>query len=215
MDGRTARLLANPHNGVLTPDEQQAFDRALREVLQGTADRLRRSAGRSRRPDDGTELDPELRRSYQRTQRRLDAQARWAQRAFPQFTGDWDVAAVDTGPSDDEPPGGETEAEGSDDVSLATFEAEIAQTSDTMEILEQIAGIQQQQLEHQKSQLLSETRGVFFALAVSVAVIVSGVAPLVEASPHDRWLILLWTAAVCVLAGVAYAIVRSVQSRAE
>ena len=85
-----------------------------------------------------------------------------------------------------------------EDVSLGTFETEIEQTSDTLEILEQIALVQQQQLEHQRSQLLSETRGVFFALAVSVAVIVAGVAPLVEASSDDRRLILIWTAVVCV-----------------
>ena len=51
--------------------------------------------------------------------------------------------------------------------------------------------MQQQQLEHQRSQLLSETRGLFFALAVSVAVIIAGVAPLVEASSEDRRLILI------------------------
>ena len=84
-----------------------------------------------------------------------------------------------------------------------------------MEILEQIAAIQQQQLEHQRSQLLSETRGVFFALAVSVAVIVAGVAPLVEASSEDRRLILIWTAVVCVIAGLGYAAVRAVQSRSD
>jgi hypothetical protein len=77
------------------------------------------------------------------------------------------------------------------------------------------AKIQQQQLEHQRSQLLSETRGIFFALAVSVAVIIAGIAPLVEASADDRRLILLWTALVCVLAGLGYAAVRSFQARAS
>jgi multisubunit Na+/H+ antiporter MnhE subunit len=55
-------------------------------------------------------------------------------------------------------------------------------------------------------------RGLFFALIVSVAVIVAGVAPLVEASHHDRRVIVVWTLVVCVLAGVAYAVVRVAQS---
>ena len=100
-------------------------------------------------------------------------------------------------------------------MSLGTFEAEVAQTSDMMEILEQIAGISQQQLEHQRSQVLSETRGLFFALAVSVAVIVAGIAPLVQATPHERRLILLWTAVVCAVAGGVYAAIRAYQSRAD
>ncbi|MGN6694959.1 MAG: hypothetical protein ACTHN0_12365 [Aquihabitans sp.] len=218
---RTARLLANPKNGVLTAPEQADFDRALREVMQGSADRLGRSVGRSRRvpPPDA---DPELRRSYLRTQQRLDAQARRARLAFPQFTEGWseaaDVPAIEAPPAD-EPAAADpvTDAADSatDDVSIGAFESEIEQTSDTLEILEQIAGLQQQQLEHQRSQLLSETRGLFFALAVSVAVIVAGVAPLVEASPHDRPLILLWTAVICAVAGLGYAAVRAVQSRSD
>ena len=53
---------------------------------------------------------------------------------------------------------------------------------------------------------------MFFALLVSVAVIVAGVAPLVEAEPHERTLIVLWTLVVCAVAGVVYAVVRAAQS---
>ena len=60
--------------------------------------------------------------------------------------------------------------------------------------------------------MLRDVRGVFFALLVSVAVIVAGVTPLVQAEPHERWLIVLWTLVVCGLAGVGYAIVRAAQS---
>ena len=80
------------------------------------------------------------------------------------------------------------------------MESEIEQTSDTLEILERIASIQLQQLEHQRTQVLRDTRGLFFALMVSVAVIVAGVAPLVEAEPDDRRVIVLWTLAVCAAA---------------
>jgi hypothetical protein len=44
-------------------------------------------------------------------------------------------------------------------------------------------------------------------------VIVAGVAPLVAADPDERRLIVLWTLALCAVAGVVYAIVRAVQSR--
>ena len=90
--------------------------------------------------------------------------------------------------------------------------SEIEQTSDTLEILERIATIEQQQLEHQRDRVLRDLRGVFFALLVSVAVIVAGLAPLVEATPDDRRLILLWTLVVCVVAGVGYTAVRAWQS---
>lgn len=230
MGMRTARLLAHPNNGVLAPEEQAAFDRAFREVMQDSVDRLGRSVGRSRRmPPPGA--DPELRRSYLRTQQRLDAQAERARQAFPQLTEGWTLPELDEpaapevvdpplpvdGPTAGEPLGTDAapDDEPGTDVSIGAFESEIEQTSDTLEILEQIAGIQRQQLEHQRSQLLSETRGLFFALAVSVAVIVAGVAPLVEASPHDRRLILLWTAAICAVGGLGYAAVRTLQSRSD
>jgi hypothetical protein len=236
MGMRTARMLARPDNGVLTPSEQADFDRALREVLQDSTDRLGRSLVRVRRGGP-SHLDPELRRSYLRTQRRLDAQAARARRAFPQLTDEWDdhapgepdgvdTAPTDVGPSGDGHDGDSTEGPGvtpgsddgsaaDDDVSIGTFEAQIDQTSDTMELLEQIATIQQQQLEHQRSKLRGETRQLFFGLAVSVAVIIAGIAPLVAATPDERRLILAWTAGVCIVAGLVYAVVRAVQARAD
>ena len=207
LDVFTIRRLSQPGNGILTPDEQRSFDEALRTVMQDTTDRLDRSLRRARRGGPGG-LDPQLRRSYARTEERLAAQARRARQAFPQFTGDWappgepEVAAT-------------TDEHDDDDISLGALESEIEQTSDTLEILERIASIQQQQLEHQRSQVLRDVRGVFFALVVSVAVIVAGVAPLVQADPDERGLIVLWTLAVCAAAGIVYAIVRAVQSRRE
>jgi hypothetical protein len=217
MGIRTAHALSRHDNGVLTRDEQVAFDRALRQTLQQSTDRLGRSVGRARRAAPETS-DPELRSSYLRTQMRLAEQAKRARRTFPQLTEQWepdDTAGEDAEATAVavEPPG--DDAESGDDVSIATFESELEQTADTLELLEQIAKIQQQQLEHQRSQLLSETRGIFFALAVSVAVIVAGIAPLVEASGHDRALILGWTAVVCVVAGLGYAAVRAFQSRSQ
>jgi len=214
MGFRMARFLANPRNGVLTPDEQVAFDRALREELQGSADRLGRSVRRARHGQP-LDLDPDLRRSYQRTQQRLDAQAERTRRAFPQLTDEWGTGEPTTAPELPAVDGAEIDVDGGEDESIGTLAAEIEQTSDTLDILEQIASLQQQQLEHQRSQLLSETRGLFFALAVSIAVIIAGVAPLVEASAHDRRLILAWTAAVCVLGGVGYAAVRARQSKSD
>jgi hypothetical protein len=207
MDVFTVRRLSQPGNGILDADEQRSFDEALRAVMQDTTDRLGRSLRRTRW-DRPRGLDAGLRRSYARTEERLAAQAERARQAFPQFTRDWDVPGATAEPSSTS-----STAETDDDISLGALESEIEQTSDTLELLERIASIQQQQLEHQRTQALRDVRGVFFALIVSVAVIVAGVAPLVEADPDERRLIVLWTLAVCAAASAVYAIVRALQSR--
>jgi hypothetical protein len=212
LDVMTIRRLSQPGNGILGPEDQRRFDEALRSVMQDTTDRLDQTLLRARQGGPGG-LDPRLRRSYARTEARLAAQARQARRAFPQLTDDWDApeppaAAVPDGHDSDGDDDGAAEGR-----SLAALEADIEQTSDTLEILEQIASIQRQQLDHQRTQVLRDVRGVFFALVLSVAVIVAGVAPLVEADPDERRLIVLWTLALCAVAGVVYAIVRAVQSR--
>jgi len=199
----TVRRLSQRGNGILDADEQRSFDQALRTVMTDTTGRLDESLRRVRRGGPAG-LDPQLRRSYARAEARLAAQARRARETFPQLTDDWQETDAPT----------ETSAsEAHDDaISLGTLESEIDQTSDTLEILERIASIQQQQLEHQHTQVLRDVRGLFFALLVSVAVIAAGVAPLVEAEPHERRLIALWTLVVCAAAGVVYAIVRARQS---
>ena len=203
LDIATVRRLSQPGNGILTAEEQQRFDQALRSVMQDTTDRLDQSLRRVRRGGPGG-LDPQLRRSYARTEERLAAQARRARRSFPQLTDEWEEVAGPPEPAANE--------EHDDAISLGTLESEIEQTSDTLEILERIASIQEQQLEHQRTQVLRDVRGVFFALLVSVAVIVAGVTPLVQAEPHERRLIVLWTLVVCGAAGAVYAIVRAAQS---
>ena len=64
-------------------------------------------------------------------------------------------------------------------------------------------------------QLGTRVGGFFFAFLVSVAVIIAGVAPLVDAEPHDRWLIIGWTVLACGLAGLVYAGVRLAQRRGK
>jgi hypothetical protein len=173
--------------------------------MQDTTDRLDESLRRARRGGPGG-LDPQLRRSYARTEERLAAQAARARQAFPQLTGTWAEPAEATTPE-------VSAAAPDEEISLGELESEIQQTSDTLEILERIASLQQQQLEHQRAQVLRDVRGVCFALLVSVAVIVAGVAPLVQASADERRLILLWTLVVCGVAGAVYAIVRAWQSK--
>lgn len=238
LDVRTIRQLMRPGNGVLDADEQRTFDAALRSVMEDTTSRLDQSLRRASRGGPRG-FDPDLRRSYDRTQARLAAQAARTRQAFPQFTEGWelpagsDVRVADPSttaspPRPGEPSGtavlppvedaddaGAVDDHVDDGISLGELEAEIDQTSDTLEILERIASIQQQQLEHQRSQLLRDTRGVFFALVVSIAVIIAGVAPLVEASPHDRRLIIAWTSGICVAAGIAYAIIRALQPNGD
>jgi len=212
---RTIRQLSQPGNGILSAEEQAAFDVALRDVMRPTTERLdatlRRAKGGG--PDN---LDPQMRRSFARTQQRLAEQARRARESFPELTTDWDPATGETSPAAVSPPDAPTtdaEVRTAEDESLGSFEDDVEEATTLLDMLERIADIQQHQLEHQESQLLSETRGIFFAFLVSVAVLVAGVAPLVEAEPHDRWLILLWTLVSIVAAGVVYALVRMRQSK--
>ena len=207
LDVFTVRRLSRPGNGVLTDAEQSSFDQALRSVMQDTTERLDQSLRRTRRGGPGG-LDPQLRRSYDRTQARLAAQARRARQSFPQFTHDWDEPEL-------QPAAAADEEHDDDAISLGALESEIEETSDTLDILERIASIQQQQLEHQRTQILRDVRGVFFALLVSVAVIVAGVTPLVQAEPHERWLIAVWTLVVCAVAGVGYVVVSAAQSKRD
>jgi hypothetical protein len=201
LDLSTLRRLSRRGNGILTDDEQSAFDESLRVVRQGTTDRLDQALRRAGRGGSGT-WDPELRRSYERTRERLTAQAERARERIPELpaTAEPVPDALEPAPADDE-----------ENINLAALESEIEQTSETLEILERIASIEQQQLEHHQSQALRDTRGLFFALLVSVAVIVTGVAPLVEAGQHERRVILLWTLLICVVAGIVYAVVRAAQ----
>ena len=201
LDVFTLRRLSDHGNGVLTADEQRSFDEAVRTVMRGTTDRLDRSLRRTR-GGGPPGLDPQLRGSYARTEARLAAQARRARQAFPQLADQLDATAEPVPAATDD-----------DDISLGQLESEIEQTSDTLEILERIASVQQQQLEHQRTQVLRDVRGVFFALLVSIAVIMAGVAPVVQAAPHERRLIVVWTLVVCAAAGVVYAIIRLTQSR--
>ncbi len=228
----TLRQLADHRNGVLDADEQQQFDAALREVMRGTASRVTEAVQRAPRGGPAPR-DPGLRRSYERTQQRLAEQTRRAQERFPELALDLpDEPSEGTGPSSATEPSPPTTAPGpspsdgavtatptasgtptDDDVSPSALAQEVEQTSETLDMLEKIASLQEQQLKHQESQLLTETRGVFFAFLVSVAVIVAGIAPLVEAEPHERVLIVVWTVVVIAAAGLVYALVRRVQGR--
>ena len=207
---RTLHQLAQHDNGVLDPEEQRQFDAALAEVMQGTASLVNESLQRVRGGGPGN-LDPAMRRSYLRTQQRLAQQVGRARESFPDLALDAPPAPPET-PEDDASTTSE-EVDDDDDVSPGALEEEVEQTSETLDMLERIASLQQQQVEHQQRQLLSETRGFFFAFLVSAAVIVAGVAPLVEAEPHDRLLIVLWTVAALVVAGLGYALVRGVQGK--
>jgi hypothetical protein len=206
---RTLRQLAQHDNGLLDTEEQRQFDAALAEVMRGTASLVNESLQRARRGGPGN-LDPALRRSYLRTQQRLAQQAGRARESFPELALD---ASSEPAGAPEPDASTTTEEARDDDVSPGTLEQEVEQTSETLDMLERIASLQQQQLEHQESQLLSETRGFFFAFLVSVAVIIAGVAPLVEAEPHERLLIALWTVAAVVVAGLGYGLVRGVQGK--
>ena len=201
----------------------------MAEVTRSTTSLIEQSLTRAR-ANEPVNLDPAMRRSYARTQQRLAEQARRAGRRFPvpidaPSTGDpqppsapepetTDQAAdqATDQPADQSADPASVDDSG-EDVSPAALEHEVEQTSDTLDMLERIASLQQEQVEHQHNQLLNETRGIFFAFLVSVAVIVAGVAPLVEAESHTRLLIIIWTVAVTAAAGLVYALVRAAQAR--
>jgi hypothetical protein len=197
LDLRRLGQLRRPHNGVLTAEEQVQYDAAFDALLAQVKDRLQDADGRVRRGGPKG-LDPEMRRFYERAQQRLQEQARRAQEALPE--------------SGQEPAPEEVESH-DEEVSADSLTEDIEESSTILELLDRIAGIEEQQLDHQKSQLLLDTRGFFFAFLVSVSVIVAGVAPLVEAEPHDRFLIVAWTVLAIGLAGLVYAGVRLAQRR--
>ena len=221
---QTLRSLAQPGNGVLDASEQPQFNAALAELTRGTASLVDESLRRARRGGPPN-LDPAMRRSYQRTQQRLAEQAEDARRRFPDLAiapvPDSSPAPVPNPPAPvvDSPPPlvpvtpTTTEAATDDHISPDTLEQEFEHNSETLDMLERIASLQQQQLEYQESKLLSETRGLFFAFLVSVAVIIAGVAPLVDAEPHERILIVVWTVAATAVAGLAYGLVRWIQMK--
>ncbi len=100
LDVWTIRRLSDPANGILSADEQRSFEQALRTVMQDPTHRLGQSLRRARiGPGGPGGLDPQLRRSYDRTEARLAAQARRARQTFPQLTGDWDAPAEPPDPA--------------------------------------------------------------------------------------------------------------------
>ncbi len=199
------RQLQRPDNGILDPAEQEQFDAAAQAMFREVKERVQDAEGRARRGGPRG-LDPDLRRSYVRTQQRLEEQTRRAREAFPGL----EEGASGTAVADEPAPESST-----DELSADTLSEEIEESSTILELLDRIASIEEQQLEHQKSQLLLDTRGFFFAFLVSVSVIVAGVAPLVEAEPHERLLIVGWTLLAIALAGLVYAGVRAAQRRGD
>jgi hypothetical protein len=192
-------------NDILSPTEQAQFDAAFDSLVGDVRGRLRDADGWVRRGGPRG-LDPEMRRSYTRTQQRLEEQARRAREALPQLEQPEATDHAVEAPV-------ATDHDGTEDVSAESLTEQIEESSTILELLDRIATIEEQQLEHHRSQLLLDTRGFFFAFLVSVAVIVAGVAPLVEAEPHDRLLIVAWTALAIVLAGLVYAAVRASQRK--
>ena len=208
---RPARLgqLRRPGNGVLTPAEQAQFDTAFDTLLREVRERLHDADGRVAAAGRGAST----RRCAAPTSAPSNGwqeQARRAREALPEL-GEPDV--TDHRRPSSRRPSSRTTTH--DDVSAEILTEEIEESSTILELLDRIASIEEQQLEHQKSQLLLDTRGFFFAFLVSVSVIVAGVAPLVEAEPHERLLIVAGRSWPSSLAGLVYAGVRAAQRRSD
>ena len=140
-------------------------------------------------------------------QERLAAQARQARRVFPQLMDDPEPPAELP-----EPPSAADEHD--DDISLVHWNPRSRRPRTRWRSSKNRA---HPAATTRTPAIASAARrtGVFFAFLLSVAVIVAGVAPLVEADSDERRLILLWTVVVCVAAGIVYAIVRAGSRRAR
>ena len=80
--------------------------------------------------------------------------------------------------------------------------------------MSEIADISKRTFSLEQQRDLQSTRGVFFGLVVSVAVLVAGWAPLVDESDWtDRLWIIGLTVGTCLIAALVYALIRRRQNR--
>ena len=209
LDMFTARRLSQPHNGILTADEQRSFDQALRTVMQDTADRLEQSLRRVRRGGPGP-----------RRPRPAVASVVRSDRGTSRRTGTADPSEL---PAAHQRLGGAERAAGvrrrPRSPTTQSRSASSSRRSSRRRTRWRSSNESPRSSCNSSNtngrKCCATSRGVFFALLVSVAVIVAGVTPLVEASPDDRRLILVWTLVICAAAGVVYAIVRARQSKGD
>lgn len=217
----TLRALADPRSGLLTRDEQRAFDRAVHEVMRETAQRV---SGRLDKADwpavrgAGTRRGPASKadRQLERIARRIGRQVDLAGTLAPDV--DWSFAqpAAPADTSSPAPPAEPDEPAAEDDSgTVSDLEQRITEQVELVEVMTDIADISRRTYALEQQRDLQSTRSVFFGFVVSVAVLVAGWAPLVAADDWaERWWIIGLTVGTCALAAAVYGLVRWSQRRA-
>lgn len=224
--------LARPGNGVLSAEEQPAFDAALHSLMSDAARRVsrqmdradwkrtvREARGKGGRPG-GVERPTRVDQQLHRLARGIEEQVDRAEALAPAV--DWSFAQADQTPAT--PVGPDTPAPADTDTSsgppapdgetVADLEQRLTEQVELVQVMSEIAEVGKRTFALEQQRDLQTTRGVFFGFVVSVAVLVAGWAPLVAA--HD-WAERAWTVgltlATCVVAGIVYALVRRWQNR--
>lgn len=229
------KRLRDPRNGVLSPDDQKAYDAALHQLM---ADAAQRISGRMD-PADWERIAQHAHRGggwrgaredkrLQRIARRFGDQVEAAEELAPGV--DWSFAApaelVAQAPPT-EPPAAPAESPAEspsadalprvdEDETLPQFEERMTEQMQLVGIMADLAEMSHRTYDLERQRDRSETRTVFFGFVVSVAVLVAGWAPLVATHdwPERLWIVGL-TVATCVVAGVVYALTRHWQKRQE
>lgn len=238
----TLLRFANPNNGVLTPAEQETLNRVLREVMSRTAGRVsgqladadwarvRREAGRARQ--GGRRPTGARDRRFERISREVERQVDLAEQLAPgvdwsfAWGGDPRSAGVSPGTDTtvdttidatvDATPGTSVEVAGDqadDGKTLSDLEDDLTDQVELLQVMADLAEISRRTYELEQQRDLTTTRGMFFGFIVSLAVIVAGWAPIVEADWAERRAILWLTLGTCVAGALAYMGVRRWQTR--
>ncbi|WP_375491389.1 hypothetical protein [uncultured Jatrophihabitans sp.] len=234
----TLRRLADRRNGVLNEEEQQAFDRAVHEVMGAAAQRVsrqftnadwsarqrKRSARGARSGRASSGADKQLDRIARRIGQQIDvaeALAPGVDWSFAQPTQPPDDTAApqadSAAPTDVPADSGDT-AQSTDDSTgtVSDLEQRISDQVELVEVMSEIADVSRRTFGLEQDRDLQNTRTVFFGFVVSVAVLVAGWAPLVAARDWTErsWIIGL-TVGTCAIGAGVYGLVRIRQNREE
>jgi hypothetical protein len=212
----TLSRLADHRNGILTRDEQRAFDKVMHEVMRGTAERVSRqlagadwsairrggSAQGGRTALPSSRVDEQMRRIARRMGQQVDV----AETLAPGV--DWSFAQSGAAEPETQPtqpprskvaaaPEATVESDGSapseafaaadeHEGTVADLEQRLTEQAELIDVMSEIADISKRTYALEQQRDLQSTRSVFFGFVVSVAVLVAGWAPLVAADDWDE-----------------------------
>ena len=215
----TLRRLADRRNGILSSEEQRTFDKAMHDVMRGTAERVSQQLtktdwsairrGENARGDREGRPSSRADQQIQRLARRIGQQVDVAETLAPGV--DWSFAQSDPEPGDHQ---STTDAAPDDqDGTVSDLEQRISEQVELVEVMSEIADVSKRTYELEQQRDLQNTRSVFFGFVVSLAVLVAGWAPLVAAEDwNQRFWIIGLSLGTCLIAGAVYFLVRRAQN---